>query len=298
MPLEIRSPKFEIRHRNPESRQAAAASRNANVGSRVPRRYLAVGALFGFLAISAPAADPSAAPAVSDVVLARTALSAIDADPMVRDVNVLVSVVDRVAVVGGPVPSQEHGRRAESIIRRVPGIVEVKNRCFVQEPPDPLLRAMSARLPASPRRLLASELPGVAASPRTGLVEEYSPALGENRLAAVGPTERSVVARRPANPSDSVLLPPVGAAAERPPVVAAAPTAPALLTSRPADVLAAAEAVRKAEARFAGLRVAIANGTLVVAGTAGRAADAWDLAQELRRIPGIPRVAIGSIAVK
>ena len=145
MPLEIRSPKFEIRNRNLESRQAAAASRNANAGSRVPRRYLAVGALFGFLAISAPAADPSAAPAVSDVVLARTALSAIDADPMVRDVNVLVSVVDRVAVVGGPVPSQEHGRRAESIIRRVPGIVEVKNRCFVQEPPDPLLRAMSAR---------------------------------------------------------------------------------------------------------------------------------------------------------
>jgi len=61
---------------------------------------------------------------------------------------------------------------------------------------------------------------------------------------------------------------------------------------------AAAEAARKADARFANLTVSFANGTLVIAGTAARVADAWDLAQELRRIPGVPRVALGSVEVK
>ena len=264
-------------------------------------RPLVIGALFAILAISAaPAAEPSAAPAVSDVVLARSALTALDDDVQLRDVNLLVSVVDRVAVVGGPVPTLDQGKRAEAIVRRVPGIVEVKNRCFVQDAPEPLLRAMSERLPASPRRVLASELPGVVASPKTGAVEEFAPSPGENHLAAVEPTEKSVVARRPVNPGDSVLLPPVGLPGEKPSFApAVAPVLPsAVLTSRPGDALAAAEAARKAEPRFAGLNVAFSNGTLVIAGTAARASDAWDLAQELRRIPGVPRVAIGAVTFK
>jgi hypothetical protein len=265
---------------------------------RIPLRSLIFTAMSGLIAFSAaPAADPaarSAAPAVSDVVLARSALSAIDADPVLRDANLLVSVVDRVAVVGGPVPTADHGKRAEVIVRRIPGIVEVKNRCFVQDVPDPLLRAMSAR-PPSPTT--AADLPGVAASPKTGLVEEYSPALGGNMFAAVEPTEKSVVARRPTNPGASVLLPPVGTSSPAPKSTpTAAPSG--VLAGRTADALAAAEAIRKAERRFTGLNVAFANGTFVIAGSAARASDAWDLAQELRRIPGVPRVALGAIEVK
>jgi osmotically-inducible protein OsmY len=251
----------------------------------------------GFALASAPAADPSSAPpATSDIVLARTALTALDADRLLREVNLLVSVVDRVAVIGGPVASAEMAKRAESLVRSVPGIVEVKNRCYVQEGSDPLLRAMSDRLPPSPRRILASELPGIVASPKTGLVEEYAPALGENDLAAVVPTEKSVVALRPMNPSASVLLPPVGSSAS----VSAKASAPVVgvLASRPADVLAAAEAARNADRRFTGLKVSFANGTMVIAGTAARASDGWDLAQALRRIPGITRVVIGAVDVK
>lgn len=265
---------------------------------RIRLRSLAFTTLAGLVAFSAaPAADPavrSTAPAMSDVVLARSALSAIDADPVLRDANLLVSVVDRVAVVGGPVPTADHGKRAEALVRRVPGIVEVKNRCFVQDVPDPLLRAMSAR-PPSPKS--ATDLPGVAASPKTGLVEEYSPALGGNTFAAVEPTEKSVVARRPTNPGDSVLLPPVGATNPSPkPTPTPAPSG--VLAGRTADALAAAESIRKAERRFAGLNVTFANGTFVIAGSAARASDAWDLAQELRRIPGVPRVALGAVEVK
>lgn len=262
-----------------------------------PLRSLAFTALAGLIAFSAaPAAENSAratAPAVSDVVLARSALNAIDADPVLRDANLLVSVVDRVAVVGGPVPTVDHGKRAEAIVRRVAGIVEVRNRCFVQDVPDPLLRAMSSRPPASVK---LTDLPGVVPSPKTGQVEEYSPALGANSLAAVGPTEKSVVARRPANPGDSVLLPPVGATSPVPPK--AAPAASGVLAGRTADALSMAESIRKSDRRYEKLTVTSSNGILVVAGVASRVSDAWDLAQELRRIPGVPRIALGSVEVK
>ena len=263
-----------------------------------PIRSLALTALAGTFAFSAaPAADPAAlrSPAISDVVLARSALAALDADQVLRDVNLLVSVVDRVAVVGGPVAAADHGKRAESIVRRVPGIVDVKNRCFVQESPDPLLRAMSVRDPATARRVQA-DLPGVVASPKTGVVEEFTPTLGENNLAVVEPAEKSVVARRPMNPGDSVLLPPVGSRST--PAGSTVPPAPAVLTAASSNALAAAEAARKADRRFTGLTVSFANGTVVIAGTAARVSDAWDLAQELRRIPGVPRVALGAVEVK
>ena len=264
-----------------------------------PIRSLALTALAGTFAFSAaPAADPATlrSPAISDVVLARSALAALDADPVLREVNLLVSVVDRVAVVGGPVASADRGKRAESIVRRVPGIVEVKNRCFVQESPDPLLRAMSERYPATARHVQASDLPGVVASPKTGVVDEFAPALGENNLAMVEPAEKSVVARRPMNPGDSVLLPPVGL--RPPPAGSTVPPIPAVLTGASSNALAAAEVARKADRRFAGLTLSFANGTLVIAGSAARTADAWELAQELRRIPGVPRVALGAVEVK
>ena len=260
--------------------------------NKSPLRSLAITALAGMAAFSAaPAAEPvRSAPSVSDVVLARSALSALDADPVLRDANLLVSIVDRVAVVGGPVRSPDHGKRAEAIVRRVPGVVDVKNRCFVQDVPDALLQAISANKPATK----PANLPGVVASPRTGQVEEFTPPLAEPVVAKVEPAGKPVVALRPMNPGDGVLLPPVEAV----PKPTANP-APAVLTSgRTAEALTTAEDLRKADARYAGLSVAFSNGTFVISGKAARAADAWDLAQEVRRIPGVPRVAVGSVDVK
>lgn len=273
-------------------------------------RALVLAAPLGVAGLSAaPAADP--APGISDVVLARSALAALDADAQLRDVTLVVSVVDGVAVVGGAVPSAEHGKRAEWLVRRVHGIADVRNRCFVEQGVDPLIRAMATRLPAAPRLPLATELPGVVPSPKTGLVEEVT-LPPESNLLAVGPGERAVVARKPTAPGENVLLPPVGLPGTVPPVVAPlVPPAlpPGMLTSVPpvvvpatvpgtADVLRAADAARKADRRFAGLTVELRSGTLVIGGTAAKASDAWDFAQELRRIPGVSRVAVGNVAVK
>lgn len=259
-------------------------------------RSFALVVLFAGLAFSAaPAADPSQRPpTLSDLVLARSALAALDADPQLGNNHLLVSVVDRIAVVGGPVASNEQVRRVESIVKGVPGIIEVRNRCFVQDGSEPLLQSMAAHLP--PRRFLASELPGMVASPKTGLVDEYRPVLSDRRMA--GETRpKSVVALRPMNPADSILMPPESLA-NPPRRIASLMPAPAVLTSRPADVLAACEAIRRADPRFAGLTITLTGNAVVIAGTAVRAADAWDLAQKVRVAPGVPRVVLGTIDVR
>jgi hypothetical protein len=276
---------------------------------RVLRNLAVAGALGAAGLSAAPAADPPAsAPEVSDVLLARSALTALDADPQLRDVNLVVSVVDRVAVVGGPVSSADLGRRAEGLVRRVPGITDVRNRCFVDQGVDPLIRAMASHLPAAPRQPLATELPGVVASPKTGLVEEVT-LPPESNLVAVVPRERTVVSLKPTTPGDNILLPPVAPHGPvAPAVTPAVPpgtltsvppvTPPAAIPGRPGDALLAADAVRKADRRFAGLTLELRSGMLVIAGTAAKASDAWDLAQELRRIPGVARVALGNVDVK
>lgn len=251
---------------------------------RSPLRLLAAAVLAagvgGFAVHHRPAA---AAPAVdtADMDLARTALAALDADPTLRDFNLVVSVVDRVAVVGGPVGSDAMKKRAEQLVAGVPGVRGVRNGCFVTATPEPLLFAADRPAPRP-------ALPPVALPRKTGVAE--APAPEPDRVALAEPAERSVVARRPANPADAILLPPVASGVGGP-AFAPYPT-PTVLTGRPA-LAEAVEAVRRADPRFAGLRAELRGGEVVVTGTAARADDAWELADRLRAVPGVTRVAVG-----
>src|SRR3954471_3168474 len=104
---------------------------------------LALAVALGLAGIAA-AADAARPPRTADVVLARAALKALDDDPQLRDVNLVVSVVDRVAVVGGPVADADVARLVERVLRaRVPGLVDVKTRCFEQKGGDPLIRMVA-----------------------------------------------------------------------------------------------------------------------------------------------------------
>lgn len=273
-------------------------------------RKLAVAGGLGLAAVPALAEPPDAvSPGTPDMLLARSVLSRLDADPQLKDINLVVSIVDRVAVIGGSVPTAEQASRAEALIRRVPGIAEVKNRCFVQAGPNPLLRAIAGRI-GPPPPPLATELPGVVPGARPW---PAAPTAGptEGALAMTDPPGQSVVARKPALPSGEIigiLLPPVavgpvtvappGPAPIVPPaVLTAVPPAPApgAIPARAPDTV---EAIRKTEARYAGLTTELRGGTLVIAGTAPRAADAWDFAQALRRLPGIARVVVGAVDVR
>lgn len=274
-------------------------------------------------AVLGPAAVPSAGAAdpagwsradVSDMVLGRAVHTAIDADAQLRGVNLIVSVVNRVAVIGGPVPTDEVGKRAEAVVRGVPGIEDVKNRCFVQQRPDPLLRAVAERVNPGARRPGPTELPGIVPSPRTFVftppTAEALPPADNNVLAAVPvspapTTETAVVVRKPApftNGLDLLLGPPVAPASATttvhptpPPPIATPP--PTWLTgaspaNRPPDIIAAAAGVRQSNPRFAGLTVEVRSGIVVVVGKAAHPADAWDFADQLRKLPGVTRVAV------
>src|SRR5262245_52668752 len=111
---------------------------------------------------SPPAANAPGSPSLPDVVLARSALAALDAEAELKGVNLVVSVVDGVAVVGGPVPNAAAAKRAEQLLRKVEGIRDVRNACFVSAGPDPLLKAIADKGGSTlPPRPVMTELPGV-----------------------------------------------------------------------------------------------------------------------------------------
>ncbi len=265
----------------------------------------AAGVLVAGDALPAPARPSAAAPPaakaaeVSDVTLARAVLAAFDADPMLKDVNLVVSVVDRGAVIGGPVTGDDVKRHAEEVVRGIRGIQSVKNGCFVQPDPDPLLRAAASRLRSEPRRSTAA-LPGVALTPTSP--EGYLPPVlsrpPADALASVNEPKKTVV-QRPSLPGVSVLGAPVSPVAPGTIHTAPAPGSLTAAPARPANLRAAVTAIRDADARFARLAVERKpDGGLLVVGWSAKASDAWDFAAQLRKIPGVTQVAVDQNLVK
>jgi BON domain len=262
------------------------------------------GAMFAAAADPEPGSTTQTSPVViSDVVLSRAALAAIDADPELRGLNVLVSVVDHSAVIGGPVASKRQMERVEQLVRAIPGISDVRNTCFISLGPDPLLRAVAERLSSSlPPRPAFYELPGV-------LTPQFTPASvppALDPLPAFQDANTVVIARKPTADA-GVLGAPVGSGGGSRSVSGSSPVPPVtgVLTAsmtpspgNPASVLAAANEARQAEARFAKLTVELRDGTLMIGGSAPLAADAWDFAKKVRVLPGVSRVAIGASVVK
>jgi hypothetical protein len=161
-------------------------------------------------------------------------------------------------------------------------------------------------------------LPGVALPPTApeGFLPPVPPQPPTDLLASAG-SPGTVVAQLPTVPPVSVLGGPVapvgpGAVAKvqpLPPIAnpaptPALPTAPGALTgstapAKPTDVLASVTAVRKTDARFARLLVEVKpDGGLFVTGWSAKALDAWDFATELRKVPGVVRVAVDPNLVK
>ena len=184
---------------------------------------------------------------------------------------------------------------AEQLIRKVEGIKEVRNTCFVSAGPDPLLKAVADKAGTTlPPRPVMADLPGVLTNQLPAPVSPFPP----NSEVAANSGNSAVVVRKPALSGPAgVLGAPVGPVGTTP-IVAASP-APATLTSATAgSLIAAAGEVKKSEARFAKLTVELHGGVIVVGGSAPLASDAWDYAQKLRQIPGASRVAVGAVAGK
>jgi len=275
-------------------------------------RMLAVAvSLGGFVEVAS--ADPPiptlpGSPAgVSNAVVTRSVFLAIDADPELRRLNLMISVVDGVAVIGGPVSSEAVAKRAEWVVRNVPEIKDVRNGCFVAAGPDLFLKAMAERLSSAPSsRPSMTELPGVL-TPQPSAWGNPAPAGFQNsNLVAAAQPRNTVVVRKPGDELGVLGAPvgPLGSGSVSAPgggrnSSSIPSTAPGRLTAMPSqatvsDILTSAGNAKKIEARFAKLTVEMQDGILVISGSAPQASDAWDFADKLRQIPGVSRVVVAT----
>jgi hypothetical protein len=253
--------------------------------------------LLGNAALSVAAGPPSAA---EDAQLAVRAKSALAADPQLAGLTLLVSVVDRIAVVGGPVPDAGYEARIDTVLRKLPGLTDVKVSCWVQTGvgTDPLTKLVGDRL--------KQELPPVIVAPRS----ETPPAVNVPPLTvAARPADRAVTVRRMAART-GFLLDPVAPGGRpitplpmpAPAVAVSAPGYPTIpppaVPTTPTTVPAQVAALKSRERRFRGLTVELRDGTATVAGRAARSADAWDFADAVRKLPGVERVSLGTVNVR
>ncbi len=256
-----------------------------------PARRHGLSILVGLLVTPALAAPPAV---VADPALEQRARSALAADRELAGLTLVVSVVDRIAVVGGPVPDAAVADRVGAAVRAVPGLAEVRVECWVPAASEDPLRKLVAD------RLRGDERPPLALTPRPA--PDPSPpllALAPRQPEEPRPTG-TVTVQRIAVPSAlaGLLLDPVAAGGVLPmpaPTIPppAVPASPAAGPGSAPTVLAAL----KRDPRFAGLTVEMRSGSAVIAGQAARHADTWAFADAVRKLPGVGRVVIGGVDV-
>jgi BON domain len=245
----------------------------------------------GLFAPLATAIEPPPAVRVADAELTRRIQTVLAADSVLQGRSLVVSVVDGVAVVGGPVASNEESARIAQLLRVVPDLTDVKVSAWVPTIEDPLKKQLADRLrEASPPNRLVSHESRPAARVTVQRFEPPAPAVA---LLADPLTKSSTEPKR-TDAAYSPLPAPVPAAPDGPPQYPTIPP-PAVPVAPGQDVETALDAVRKGEARFARLTAEVKAGVVTVGGSAGDAADAWDFVAKVRKVPGVDRVVLARI---
>lgn len=236
-----------------------------------------------FIALTLPvagaAADPPFLGPDADPMLAIKCRQKLAAHPRLAGLSVTVDVVNRVALVGGPVPSAETGPQIAALLNGVPGLETVKLSCWVAAACDPLLDRIGEKL--------RGETPAPPAPPREPLTRDANglPPLLLLPHAAPAEPRRDVSGPPPAPPPVATVT----RYASTPdwlgePIAPPKSQLPALL-----------EQARAAETRFARLKAEAKDGVVSVSGRVRDHADTWDYVATVRRLPGVSRVAVGLV---
>ena len=255
----------------------------------------------GLWAVASPvlAADPPAARVADDVLTLRVQAAIAD-DPTLKPhhLNLLVNLVDGMAVIGGEVPDTALLPAVERAARNVPGVRAVKVSGWLpsdRAKADPYSRRLDERLGAA-KPPAAPKLGELGPPPLAILSKPSEPpapavnAVSRKPLAPAGLLMEPVVAsasRGTATPGAAPLpyptIPPPGV-----------PTQPILLPAggTPWDDL------RRGDARFAGLEVRRNGRSFTVGGTAAKLADAWEFAERLQGLPDVDAVVVGRVELR
>jgi hypothetical protein len=185
-------------------------------------------------------------------------------DPVLGPANIGVRVQDNVAVLWGPVPSDEVRRRAVELVKKAPGVFDVRAADIyvaAPAPPTPIPVPLPP-LPETPTRT-ESDSPDSA----TGMIG-------------------SLTARPAVDPAPPTVLlgPPTPVADKTPaPTVAAAP---------PDDLAAALTRARLADVRFLTVDYRLDGDAVVLRLGAGRPEDVMAFARAIAHLPGLARIEV------
>jgi hypothetical protein len=208
---------------------------------------------------------PSTAPAddqAADWLISLLARQTLQKDALLAKLNLGVSVRGSMVTVWGNVDSSSQSRRAEDLIRQVPGVAQVRNE-LREASKDPTLQALART--AQPPKVLSAEAPQPS-----GLLTGW-------------PTQGTA----PAPPIVVSLRPPLMV---EPPLPENVPAQPA-----PTTLIATIDQVRKADQRFRGVRADVKDGIVQLRGTVTRWEDMLELAEKIARLPGVERVILEEV---
>ncbi|CAN5272352.1 hypothetical protein BH11PLA2_BH11PLA2_12680 [soil metagenome] len=211
----------------------------------------------------------------ADLDLIVKVKSALGANPEVKKLPLTVSVLDGVAVIGGAVPTATTGDLLAACVKAVPGLKEVRVNCWVPTNEDPLTAAVNEKLKST----VATALPPTTITP------PLVPVTPAPRPEPVGVT----TAAKPSN-GYSPVPPPAPPAPFGPSQYPTIPS-PKVPVKPGQDVAAAVDAVKQLDRRYSGLKMSVNVGTVTIAGD--NADAAWDLAAEVRKVPGVEKVIVG-----
>ena len=233
----------------------------------------------------------------SDQLLTIAVTKAVAAEPALAGLNLTIDVINRVAVVGGPVPDAECEPRLVAVLATVPGLSRAKISVWVAMPANPFASRVAEKLRAKPSpdappyRVAKAAPPADEGTglgplvlwpdrPRAGPVRSESAPpllvmapLGAPDVGGIGATPHAVLKRE---------LPPASAAGEAP-------------ASKLARRL---EAVRTRKPEWAGLGLSAEDGVVTISGTAARHSVALGLAEALQGVEGVRRIRVGSVAAQ
>jgi hypothetical protein len=215
---------------------------------------------------SSAAADPA-----RDCRLTLRARQALQQDASLALLPTLgVTVRSGVATLWGSVPSAEQSRRAEKLLRQLPGIFEVGNELEVESANDPLVEFLRS---PTPRR------------PMGGPESLWFLANRPSALLGTRPDDF------PAAPPRSAESPAVGITL-LPPVRLDAPVMSAVHPARTPDLGEAIDRLRRSDPRFGGIQVQVRQGIVWLSGTRELSARIFELAQAVSRLRGVERVIV------
>ena len=240
-------------------------------------------------------------------MLGLKASAALASDPELAGLNLTIDVLNRVAVVGGEVPDESVVPKVRAILRKVPGLVDVKVSGWVPAQSDPLSDLVGEKLRGESKPQVAmkpapSNLPLLVVQPRADQVPQR-PLIPPLLVLPQSNCVEIVAQPKPQPPKDDQRIPGTVTVQRFSPATQSQwlmePIAPSLpMVSSKTSLETSVAELRTSAERFAGLTIEFRSRVVVIGGQARVHEDVWDFASQLRKVPGVEKVIIGSVDAK